>query len=186
LIRFSWASFAPEEPAFEQTFRSDDRQRDVMFDAGGLPVGKKVSRRCLKEIENGRVLPGRGVRYIDHHRGRFQRSGESIAGNAVDSRIWRRSDSFMSKLAQFADKLRSNKPGTSNYYDFHKYLFLSTNALLSTSNSAIREIFQADHVRLREEFHHELQCFCDTRNGWNTNTTHGLPGKRLQSGRGVR
>src|SRR6185437_5150176 len=51
----------------------------MMSDACSPFIGEEVTGGCLEELQHCRVLPGRGVRYIDDHRGAFQRVCESLA-----------------------------------------------------------------------------------------------------------
>ena len=51
------SKFRAEKPAFEQTFRSHEGQRDVMSDARGRFIREKVPGRSLEKIQHCRVLP---------------------------------------------------------------------------------------------------------------------------------
>src|SRR6516225_1846209 len=94
-------------------------------------IVKEVAGRCLEELQSCRILPGRGVGYIDEHRNTLERIRESLACQAVDAGRGGRGYYFLPLLTKLIDKLRSNESSTANYYDFHGYLSCLTDAILS-------------------------------------------------------
>ena len=63
-MSFSCAHLRLHVAAFGQPVGTDDRQRDVMSDAGGRLRVKQVPRRGLEELDHGRVLERRRVRHV--------------------------------------------------------------------------------------------------------------------------
>jgi hypothetical protein len=60
----------------------------------------------------------------NRRRGPLQHFRKSLVGNAVEDRTGRRGYGFVPMLTKLFDQLRSNEPGTANYYDFHDCLFV--------------------------------------------------------------
>ena len=76
-----------EVAAFGQAFGSDDRQRDVMADAGGCFGVEEVAGRRFEELEHCRVLERRGVRHVDDDRSACEGVGESLTGQSCSTPV---------------------------------------------------------------------------------------------------
>src|SRR5260221_13138349 len=103
-----------------------------MPDARGCFIGEEVTGRCFEELQHFRVLPGRGVCYIDNDGGALQGIGEALARNAIDAGAGRGSQGFVPLIAKLLHELRSNEPSSADYYDFHECPSLSAAAFPSS------------------------------------------------------
>ena len=100
----------PEVAAVGQPVGADDRQGDVVPDAGrGLGV-QQVARGGLEELEHRGVLERGRVRDVDDRRGAGQRLGQALAGDRVDARGRRGGHRLVAVLAQAGDDLRADSP----------------------------------------------------------------------------
>ena len=105
LIKILLSDFWPEVTAFEQTFRSYDRQRNVVSYAGGRCIGKEIPGCRFEEIHHRSVFPRWSVRYVNDHRCTLHRVGQSLTGKTIDTRFGRRGYYFLPMLTQLGDEL---------------------------------------------------------------------------------
>src|ERR1051325_1218042 len=83
---------------------------------------EQVAGRCLEELQHRRILPRRRVRHVDRRGSALQRIREPFAGDGVDAGRGRCRYYFLPAIAKLLDKLRSDKSGATDYYDFHMVL----------------------------------------------------------------
>ena len=117
-------SLGPHVPAFDETLRADDRQRDVMLHARRLLGREQIAAGGDEEVHRGLVVERRGVRDVDHDLGARERLRQALAGERVDARLRRGGDNLVSAPAQQIDKLRSDEAGASDHDDLHSRIFL--------------------------------------------------------------
>jgi hypothetical protein len=102
---------------------ADDRKGNVQLHSCSLLGFDQIFSRGLEEIHGRLVLEGRRVRHIDDDLRTFERFGKTFASDCVDAGIGRRCKSLMPELRQLAHDLRSDEPGSSDYYDLHDFAF---------------------------------------------------------------
>ena len=105
--------------ALGQLLRADDRQRDVVADAGGRLRGQQVAGRRREEVERRRVLEVGRVRHVDDDRRAVERRGEAFAGDRVDAKSGRGRDRLVALLGELGDDLRADEPGAADDDDLH-------------------------------------------------------------------
>ena len=115
----------PEIAVLGKPFATDDRQGNVMANAGGSFGSQQVTARRFEEIEDGLVFPRRRVRHVDDDIGAIHRFGQALAGDAVHARAGRGGEHVMAALAEVLHKFRSDEAGASDDDDLHGLLSAS-------------------------------------------------------------
>src|SRR5262245_56983206 len=101
------------------TLGSHHGQRDVMPHTGCCGVLQKVTRGCGEELHDRRVLERWGVRDVDDDRRALKDLSQSLAGQRVDTRVWRSRDSFVALFVEHLHEFRSDKPCAADDDEFH-------------------------------------------------------------------
>ena len=100
LIRLLLRHLGAQVAAVGKPVAADDRQRDVMLDAGSGFGGEQIAARRLEELQHRLVLERRRVRQVDDDLRARQRFGQPLAGDGVDARGGRRRHDLMALLTQ--------------------------------------------------------------------------------------
>src|SRR3546814_13350306 len=95
----------------------------MMADAGFCSGCLDISAGRPEEVHRGLVFERRRVGQVDQNVRPGERFCEALSSYRVDTRPGRRSDCFMPRLAELLYNLRTDQPGTSNYYDLHWLVF---------------------------------------------------------------
>ena len=132
---------ATEVAAGLQAVGADDRQRDMMRNAGGPFRGKKVAARGLEEFQDGAVLERRRVRHVDDHLRASKRFSQSLAGDGVDAGGGRRRHNFAAVLTQAVHQLRTDQSAAADHDDFH-----DGHPLMKASRSALMTSARVVHM----------------------------------------
>ena len=90
----------PEIAVLGKPFAADDRQGNVMANAGGRFRSQQVTARRFEEVEDGLVFPRRRVRHVDDDIGAVHRLGQALAGDAVHARAGGGCERVMAALAE--------------------------------------------------------------------------------------
>ncbi len=108
-----------EVAAVRQTVGPDDRQRDMVADAGASFRREDVARGGLEEVQHRCVVPQGRVRHVDDGLGGLEGFGQPLAGDRVDARVRRRSERLVTRLVEDLHEPRSDEAGSTDDDDLH-------------------------------------------------------------------
>src|SRR5262249_19944981 len=108
-----------EVAAHEEALGADDRQCDVVGDAGGRFGSEEVPSRSLEELQHRLVLPRGRVRYVHDDPCACERFGQPLTGNGVDAGGGGSRHNFVTALAEELHELLPDEPAAADHDDLH-------------------------------------------------------------------